>query len=194
MPLKTEALEEPNLILTPVIDIMFLLLIFFMVGTQFVDEERQIPISLPTASDTQSLTSLPDPATVNVTADGQVYLQGDPVAVPDLERRLADRRRNDHVYAAIYGPGLEPTVDGVAYPDLPGFAQRMMVADQATRPGDPWGRLAPIAERGRDVAAPVAGLLTVPLEVRRTPLNPFTARSADRARVPTLRGDDEEEP
>ena len=116
------------------------------------------------------------------------------VSLASLLDRLADRRRNDHVYAAIYGPGLEPTVDGVAYPDLPGFAQRMMVADQATRPGDPWGRLAPIAERGRDVSVPVAGLLTVPFEVRRTALNPFTARSGERDRVPTLRGDDEEDP
>lgn len=118
------------------------------------------------------------------------------VSLASLLDRLADRRRDDHVYAALYGPGLEPTVDGVAYPDLPGFAQRMMAADRATRPGDPWGRLAPLAERGRDVAAPVAGLLTVPLEVRRRPLAPFTARSSDRATTPTLRvvDDAEEEP
>jgi hypothetical protein len=121
------------------------------------------------------------------------------VSLPTLLERLADRRRDDHVYAAMYGPGAEPTVDGVAYPDLPTFAQRMMVADQANRPGEPWGRLAPIAERGRDVAAPVAGLLTVPLEVRKNSLNPFSAtpRSGDRDRdrAPTLRGDgDEEDP
>ncbi|MEO6463230.1 MAG: SpoIVB peptidase S55 domain-containing protein [Candidatus Eisenbacteria bacterium] len=117
------------------------------------------------------------------------------VSLASLLDRLADRRRDDHVYAALYGPGLEPTVDGVAYPDLPGFAQRMMAADRATRPGDPWGRLAPLAERGRDVAAPVAGLLTVPLEVRRRPLAPFTARSSDRASTPSMRvvddGDEE---
>jgi hypothetical protein len=116
------------------------------------------------------------------------------VSLATLLERLADRRRDDHVYAAMYGPGLEPTVDGVAYPDLPAFAQRMMAADRATRPGDPWGRLAPLAERGRDVAAPIAGLLTVPLEVRRQPLTPFTARAGERGSTPTMRDTDEEEP
>jgi len=119
------------------------------------------------------------------------------VSLATLLERLSDRRRDDHVYAAMYGPGAEPTVDGVAYPDLPTFAQRMMVADQANRPGEPWGRLAPIAERGRDVAAPVAGLLTVPLEVRKSSLNPYSAtpRPGDRDRAPTLRSDgDEEDP
>jgi biopolymer transport protein ExbD len=94
MPLKTEQLEEPQLILTPVIDIMFLLLIFFMVGTQFTDDERHTAIKLPTASETLSVTSLPDPATVNVTSNGEVYLDGDPVGLSDLERRLAEMRQN----------------------------------------------------------------------------------------------------
>lgn len=94
MPLKMEPLEEPNLILTPVIDIMLLLLIFFMVATEFADEERSLDIALPTASDTAALTSLPDPATVNVTAAGEVFLQGEPVAVEDLQTRLATMREN----------------------------------------------------------------------------------------------------
>jgi hypothetical protein len=118
------------------------------------------------------------------------------VSLASLLERLSDRRRDDHVYAAMYGPGVEPTVDGVAYPDLPTFAQRMMAADGATRPGDPWGRLAPLDERGSDMATPVAGLLTVPFEVRRRPLTPFTARSSDRASTPSLRANegDEENP
>ena len=94
MPLKMEPLEEPHLILTPVIDIMLLLLIFFMVATEFADEERTFDIELPTASDAAALVSLPDPATVSVTAAGAVFLQGEPVAVPDLERRLAAMREN----------------------------------------------------------------------------------------------------
>ena len=41
MPLKTEEIEEPVLNLTPMIDIVLLLIIFFMVGTKFSDAERQ---------------------------------------------------------------------------------------------------------------------------------------------------------
>ncbi|MGC1276468.1 MAG: biopolymer transporter ExbD [Planctomycetaceae bacterium] len=94
MPLKTEPLEEPQLILTPVIDIMFLLLIFFMVGTQFVDDERYFDIKLPTVSDAMAVTSLPDPATVNVTAAGDVILDGQAIALPELESRLVAMREN----------------------------------------------------------------------------------------------------
>ena len=94
MPLKMEPLEEPNLILTPVIDIMLLLLIFFMVATEFANEERHLEIELPTSSDAAALTSLPDPATVNVTAAGEVFLQGAEIAVPDLEQQLIAMREN----------------------------------------------------------------------------------------------------
>src|SRR5690606_2840693 len=94
MPLTTEPLEEPQLILTPVIDIMFPMLIFFMVGTQFVDEERHFDIKLPTVSETLSLTSLPDPATVNVAADGSVILDGETITTAELEVRLVALKEN----------------------------------------------------------------------------------------------------
>lgn len=94
MPLKTEQLEEPNLILTPVIDIMFLLLIFFMVGTQFTDDEGRFDIQLPTVSDVLSVVSLPDPATVSVTANGEIYLDGKALGLDDLEGQLSEMRQN----------------------------------------------------------------------------------------------------
>ena len=94
MPLKTEPLEEPSLILTPVIDIMFLLLIFFMVGTQFTEEESRFEIKLPMVSDTLAVTSLPDPATVSITAMGEIYLDGKPLGLPDLEKQLAAMKEN----------------------------------------------------------------------------------------------------
>lgn len=94
MPLKTDQLEEPQLMLTPVIDIMFLLLIFFMVGTQFTDDEKHFDINLPTVSETLSVASLPDPATVNVTANGEIYLNGDPLGLADLETQLTAMREN----------------------------------------------------------------------------------------------------
>lgn len=94
MPLKTEQLEEPNLILTPVIDIMFLLLIFFMVGTQFSEEESRFDIKLPTVSDILAVTSLPDPATVSLTAKGKIYLDGKPTSLADLEGHLVAMKEN----------------------------------------------------------------------------------------------------
>ena len=48
MPIKTSALDEmPTLNLTAMIDILFLLIIFFMLGTKFVEEEHRINIDVP---------------------------------------------------------------------------------------------------------------------------------------------------
>ena len=50
MNFKTKNKEELNLDITPLIDVVFLLLIFFMVSTTF-KHESEINIVLPTASD-----------------------------------------------------------------------------------------------------------------------------------------------
>ena len=42
--------DEPVLNLTPMIDVVFQLLIFFMVATTFLDPEKEIEIELPEAA------------------------------------------------------------------------------------------------------------------------------------------------
>ena len=46
---KGSALD--SLSLTPLIDIVFLLLIFFLVATKFAEEERELAVMLPEASE-----------------------------------------------------------------------------------------------------------------------------------------------
>ena len=60
MPLRTESLDDAQLNLTPMIDIVFLLIIFFMVGTRFSEIEQQFDVELPTAEAVQPMTSPPD--------------------------------------------------------------------------------------------------------------------------------------
>lgn len=88
MPLKTQEMEEPALNLTPMIDIVFLLVIFFMVGTQFTEDESQFEIVLPTVSDAQPLTALPDEIVINVTSDGSIFLGSEPKTAVELETEL----------------------------------------------------------------------------------------------------------
>jgi len=90
MPLKTEEIEEPVLNLTPMIDIVLLLIIFFMVGTKFSDAERQFEITLPTVSDAMPLTTLPDELVITVSQAGDLSLDGEPIGLPELERMLID--------------------------------------------------------------------------------------------------------
>ncbi len=93
MPLKTESIEEPDLNLTPMIDIVFLLIIFFMVGTQFSEMERQYDVKLPTVSDAQPLTSLPDEIIVNIREDGTIVVDQKDLTIDDLEALLLEAKR-----------------------------------------------------------------------------------------------------
>lgn len=94
MPLKTQAIEEPGLNLTSMIDIVFLLIIFFMVGTQFTEAEREFQIDLPTVTDAQPLTTLPDEIVVNVTRDGRIVVDNEIKTLEQLEQRLKSAREN----------------------------------------------------------------------------------------------------
>lgn len=93
MPLKTSANEElPNVNLTPMIDVVFLLIIFFMVGTQFSETERQIGIKLPGAGQLDAMIAPPDRREVNVTADGQIVFDGQTVELEGLTEQLRSMR------------------------------------------------------------------------------------------------------
>ena len=102
MPLRNaENAEEPHLNLTPMIDIVFLLIIFFMVGTQFTENERHYDVQLPTVSDAQPLTSLPDELIINVLQDGRIVLDEQVTSIEDLEKRLQTARQNYSDQAVI---------------------------------------------------------------------------------------------
>jgi biopolymer transport protein ExbD len=67
--------EEPEMNLTSLIDVVLLLLIFFMVSTTFVDEAR-IRIQLPQASNEPAPEQQKTPIEVAVTASGEYRVNG----------------------------------------------------------------------------------------------------------------------
>ena len=73
---EDDGAEEFALNLTPMIDVVFLLLIFFMVTTTFLDPERQIDIDLPTAESGGEITELPDEIVLTILEDGSVLTGG----------------------------------------------------------------------------------------------------------------------
>jgi biopolymer transport protein ExbD len=94
MPLKTDTVEEPAINLTPMIDVVFLLIIFFMVGAQFTEMERQLDVQLPTATGVEPLTSRPDPITVNVTETGEISIKDQAYQLVELEEFLRRAKEN----------------------------------------------------------------------------------------------------
>ena len=94
MPLRTESLEEPGLNMTPMIDIVFLLIIFFMVGTQFSEIEQQYDIELPRAAALTPMSSVPDSIVVNVTRSGEISIGESVLNLVELRQRLEVARAN----------------------------------------------------------------------------------------------------
>ena len=96
MPLKTDTIDEPNLNLTPMIDVVFLLIIFFMVGSQFTEIEHQFDVQVPTVSDAPPppLTGTPDPLTVNISQDGTIRLNDKTRTLAELEADLKAAKEN----------------------------------------------------------------------------------------------------
>ena len=93
MPLKTHLDERPSLNMTPMIDIVFLLIIFFMVGTKFTELERKIGLQVPEVSETSALTAAPEKKVINVHRDGQITLDRQFVTLEQLHTYLVSARR-----------------------------------------------------------------------------------------------------
>lgn len=94
MPLKTSTSEElPSVNLTPMIDVVFLLIIFFMVGTQFTKDESQIELKLPGAGQLKAMVAPPDRREISVAADGTIVLDGRQVSAMQLTEQLKSMRQ-----------------------------------------------------------------------------------------------------
>lgn len=74
--------------LTSLIDVLFLLLIFFMVSTTFVSQPA-ISLQLPTAQHSEAARQ--SPIVVHVDEQGAVYLNDEPVEIALLEQALISR-------------------------------------------------------------------------------------------------------
>lgn len=76
----------PNL--TSLIDMLFLLIIFFLVSSAFVEEEKDLEVELSRARSAPALTAPQSPVVLNVRRDGTILLGTQPIALADLLPRL----------------------------------------------------------------------------------------------------------
>jgi biopolymer transport protein ExbD len=90
MPLKTQTDELPNLNLTSLIDVVFLLIVFFMGASKFADSARDVELKLPEVADGESLALPSKNREVAVFADGRVTLDNTTVTLAELTARLAE--------------------------------------------------------------------------------------------------------
>lgn len=100
MPLKLHEDEPPAMNLIPMIDIMFVVILFFLVTSRFASIEHSIALRVPEVVGKGALTEAPAPVVINVYADRQVtladYQSHDETAITltDLTSLLARKRDN----------------------------------------------------------------------------------------------------
>ncbi len=96
---KGKALDSLNL--TPLIDVVFLLLIFFLVATRFAQDDRELPVQLPSAANAMPMTVEPTELVVNVDGAGQYMILGERMTLEKVEttlkRAVADNPVNQMV-------------------------------------------------------------------------------------------------
>ncbi|MCH9033458.1 MAG: biopolymer transporter ExbD [Planctomycetes bacterium] len=76
--------------MTPMIDIVFLLLIFFLVATTFREEEREMQVALPFASSSAPISTMLKEFIVNVIEDGTIIVGGRRIDDAELRTMVRD--------------------------------------------------------------------------------------------------------
>jgi len=109
-----------NINVTPMVDVMLVLLIIFMVITPMLN--NKVPVDLPIATQAVEMENAnkEDAVTVAVTRDGKIFLGGDQVNADDLGPKVSDKLQNKtdkEVFLradnrAVYGRVMD-AVDGV---------------------------------------------------------------------------------
>jgi len=106
----------PSIEMTPMIDMVFLLLIFFLVATTFQQEEREMQIALPEAAAAGPISTALREIVINVAADGQIIVSGAEMSADELksmvegavadnpEQKVTIRGDRSAAYEAIVRP------------------------------------------------------------------------------------------
>ena len=85
---KQTLTESPKMQMAPLIDIIFLLLIFFMAASIFYQLETELDISVPTAKESTEIRRAPGEIIINVLKDGRVVVNQRGLSYDELERML----------------------------------------------------------------------------------------------------------
>jgi biopolymer transport protein ExbD len=89
MPLKTHQDEMPTMNLTPMIDVVFLLIVFFMGAAKFAELERDIDLQLPEVAKADAAREAAKARQVAVYTDGRLSLDREDVTLAQLTERLS---------------------------------------------------------------------------------------------------------
>jgi len=88
MRMRRRELAAEDFQMAPMIDMVFLLLVFFMCVSSLAQADKRTPVKLPESQESKVPEDLTDRAVVTIQADGHVFIGGDETDLADLGRRL----------------------------------------------------------------------------------------------------------
>ena len=79
--------NQPQLMIIPMIDIIFFLLVFFMMSTLYMVEQHTIPVNLPQAAAAEQ----DKPSSINITVleNGNIMFNQEEIPLPLLTKRVS---------------------------------------------------------------------------------------------------------
>ena len=96
---KARMEHSPQFMIIPMIDIIFFLLVFFMMSTLYMTNQETIPVSLPAAKSASS--DVVKSLQVTVASDGQLYLGKDAMSLAELKAQLLREAKSADIAVAL---------------------------------------------------------------------------------------------
>jgi len=99
MRIARKASEKARIEIIPMIDVIFFLLVFFMVSTLSMTINRGLPVNLPTAATSQK--DVRENVSLTVMQDGKMFLNKEPVTLQDMGLRVKAALATDPRLAVV---------------------------------------------------------------------------------------------
>ena len=95
------AFSKPEVMIIPMIDIMFFLLVFFMLSTLYMVDLKTIPVNMPKVQNAQSQTNVN--YLVTMKADGTLYLENKLIDEDTLLQGAKEKYEENNNFRHRYG-------------------------------------------------------------------------------------------
>ncbi len=92
-------MKAPEIMLSPMIDMIFLLLVFFIISTMYMSEIKTMPIRLPVARNSETVSK--SNFNVTIKKDGSVYLDDTQTNMEQLVANAALESKRDSSFSVI---------------------------------------------------------------------------------------------
>lgn len=91
--------EKPSIMIVPMIDIIFFLLVFFMLSMLTMVSQKTIALQLPAATVAKVDTTKTLP--VSVDKNGAIYFEREKISLPDLQSRLISAKEKSEKITVV---------------------------------------------------------------------------------------------